>query len=183
MKTALVLIALYFSLTAQPPAAERKITFNGRKLTAEQLSRLETVEQFYKVRIQDRDYFYDDRSGAVGLWKGPVIAALPAGLGLGGPMPENASGGDTGVFVNGREIHRLDLLALMQLGPVYKGRYWVDARGFFGIEGGPALGNLFQLAQRSSGGGGQHRVYSAGEIGGIIENEAGACTSSGRVYR
>jgi hypothetical protein len=59
------------------------------------------------------------------------------------PMPPN---GNTGVFVNGRELHIMDVVALRQFMPVYAGRYWCDANGNGGFEGGPALWNVWQLA-------------------------------------
>jgi hypothetical protein len=162
----------------QATPSVRNIRFNGRTLTAEQQARLETLERSYGVRIPDNDYWYDNRSGAAGFWKGPAVAGLPPGLGLGGPMPANCSGGGTRVFVNGRELHPYDVAALSQLGPVIPGRYWLNANGNFGIEGGPMLGNLFLLARqvRSPG---PHRVYAPGELSGIIVNSAGACTSAG----
>jgi hypothetical protein len=63
----------------------------------------------------------------------------------------------TGVFVNGRELHPLDVIGLQGLiGQVWPGRWWVDAQGNYGVEGGPTLGNLMVLARanRSRGGGG-----------------------------
>src|SRR4051794_4561280 len=81
----IALLTLASVAFAQPAA--RKISFNGRLLTPEQQQRLTAVESFYGVRIPDRDYWYDNLSGAVGIWKGPTAAFLPAGLGLGGPMP------------------------------------------------------------------------------------------------
>jgi hypothetical protein len=80
----------------------------------------------------------------------PVLAAyLPAGPGLGGPVP-----GGTGVFVNGRELPPPDVQRLAALvGPIPPGRYWIDAQGNAGPEGGPATVNLAQLASRQGGGG------------------------------
>src|ERR1700704_2963212 len=75
----------------------RKIRFNGRALTSEQMMRLEFLERQARVRIPDNDYWYDNRSGAAGFWNGPALAALPPGMGLGGPMPANCSGGGTRV--------------------------------------------------------------------------------------
>jgi hypothetical protein len=160
-------------------APARKLRFNGRPLTAEQLARLETVERQHGVRLAENDYWYDNRSGAAGFWNGPAMAALPPGLDLGGPMPENCSGGNTRVFVNGRELHPLDVAALAQLLPVYRGRYWADANGTFGLEGGGPLGNLYLLARALRAQGRPHRVYEPGELSGLIVNPAGACTSSG----
>ena len=96
--------------------------------------------------LPDRDFWYDNRTGAAGLWQGPTLGVLPAGLELGGTMPANCSGGRTGVFINGREIHPTDVMTLSSFMLVFPGRYWADANGNFGFEGGPALANLYLLA-------------------------------------
>ena len=168
----------------QPDPAERKITFNGDVLTPKQWLTLEALERRYGARLPDGPYWYDDRTGAMGFWNGPAFGIVPPGLGLGGSMPANCSGGGTGVFVNGRELHPLDVAALSQIGPVFRGRYWMNAYGDFGLEHGPMLGNLVAMIyqRRGAGGGGQHRVYSPGELSGVIVNPAGACTSSGCFY-
>jgi hypothetical protein len=113
-------------------SSPRAITFNGRSLTPDQQQRLEALERMYRVRLPDLRYWYDNHSGAVGLWNGPALAALPAGLGFGGPMPANASLGGTGVFINGRELHPLDVAGLSRIVQVRRGRYWVDSSGYFG---------------------------------------------------
>jgi hypothetical protein len=169
--------------TAQAQSVSgRNITFNGRSLTPEQQYKLEIVEHYYGVSLPDNSYWYDNRSGAMGLWNGPAVAILPSGLGLGGSMPANCSGGRTRVFVNGRELHPIDVARLAQMMPVYPGRYWLEANGDFGIENGPRLGNLIAISQPVPSGGGQHRVYAPGELSGVIVNPAGACTNSGCVY-
>ena len=88
---------LIFALSLAATAQTRHLTFNGRLLTPEQMQRLERVERMYGVRLPDKDFWYDNRSGAAGLWNGPGLAALPPGLQLGGPMPAHCSGGGTGV--------------------------------------------------------------------------------------
>jgi len=171
------------ALAASVACGQRAISFNGRPLDTNQMKTLEALERYYSARLPEGSYWYDDRTGAMGQWGGPAFAIVRAGLKLGGPMPQNCSGGATGVFINGRELHVLDVIALSQIGQVYPGRYWVNSLGDFGYERGPKLGNLVELAnQRQGGGGGQHRVYSAGELGGVIVNPAGACTSSGCFY-
>lgn len=168
MQRSLVVLAfaagMAWGQSATPPG--RHITFNGKPLTAEQQKRLEAVEREHGVRLPDRDYWYDNRSGAAGLWQGPALGALPAGLELGGPMPAQCSGRGTGVFVNGRELHPADVLTLTQFTLVAPGRYWADAEGNFGFEGGPALVNLLVLARASHQQ--QRRVYAPGEIAGLV---------------
>src|SRR6516162_5085404 len=94
----------------------------------------------------------DARTGAAGRWAGPTLTFLPAGLDLAGPLPAEASGGGSGqltaVFINGRELHPVDVAMMQQLvGQVWPGRWWVDGQGNFGLEGGPPMGNLVSLAR------------------------------------
>ena len=72
-------------------------------------------------------------------------------LALGGALRRDASNGNTGVVINGRELHWLDVSRLQQVTPVYRGSYWMDASGNFGLLGGPLMGNLWALSQRSGG--------------------------------
>src|SRR5689334_19815558 len=109
----------------------RPITFNGRNLNPDQLRTLEMAERLAMFRLPDGKYWYDNRSGLLGAWGGPAVASLPPGMGLGGPLPANASGGGTGMFVNGRELHRIDVANLG--GPAVPGRFWLDANGNFGL--------------------------------------------------
>ena len=51
------------------------------------------------------------------------------------------------MYVNGRELHPQDVLALASAMPVWPGRYWLDDRGNFGWEGGAAIGNLAAAMQ------------------------------------
>src|SRR3982751_944680 len=100
-------------------------------------------------------------SGAWGMHGGPTAGFTLAGLDLGGPLKADASAGNTGVFLNGRQLHQYDVLALMQLTPVYQGRFWMDAMGNVGVEGQPAVINLWVLAsQRSGGSGGASTTYT-----------------------
>ena len=131
-------------------AAIRSVVINAVRLSDDTVHQL---EQTWGVRIQDAAYWYDPRSGAWGLEGGPCAGFVPAGLSLGGPLRPDASRGNTGVFVNGRELHALDVMALQRLGPVFPGRYWVDAHGNFGFEGGPMMGNLMVAAQIAGGAG------------------------------
>lgn len=79
---------------------------------------------------------------------------IAPGLELGGPLRPDASGGGTGVFVNGRDLPPPDLLTLQQItGPVPAGRYFITAQGLAGYEGGQAWWDLSALAARSGGGG------------------------------
>ena len=101
--------------------------------------------------VQPGTYWYDKVSGAWGYQGGPLAGLGPAGLDVGGPLAADALNGNTGVFINGRELAAIDVLRLQQwIGtPVMQGRFWVDANGYFGYEGGPVVGNLVLLAQQN----------------------------------
>ncbi|HEX6363779.1 MAG TPA: hypothetical protein VFZ93_12530, partial [Albitalea sp.] len=88
------------------------------------------------------------------------------GLRIGGPMWRGASNGSTGVVVNGRELHRLDVAALQRCTPVIPGRYWVLANGVGGPENGPATFNLAALCGARGGGGSSTRCdnYGGGQF-------------------
>jgi hypothetical protein len=132
------------------PAQVRKVVINGLRLSDEAVQQL---EQAGGVHIQDASYWYDAACGAWGLEGGPCSGFIPAGLQLGGPLRADASRGNTGVVINGRELHQFDVVALQRICPVLPGRYWVNAQGNFGFEGGPMLGNLMVLAQMAVGAG------------------------------
>lgn len=138
---------------ASPPARQAGasgVVVNRVKLREEEVRKFEA--QFH-VRMLTGKYWYDATCGAWGMNGGPCVGFLPAKLQLGGPLPADASGGGTGVFINGRELHPLDVAALQRLTPVQPGRYWVDAIGNCGYEGYPVpILNLAQLAARASSG-------------------------------
>jgi hypothetical protein len=147
---------------------------------------LQLLEQTFQTRVPDGRYWYDQMSGAWGMEGGPTVGFTMPALPIGGPLPADISGGTTEVFINGRQLHSVDLLGLQQLvgGPVMPGRYWVDAQGYAGLEGGPALVNLKQLASnlyRQNGGvgenygnGGSAYMNSNTGIGIITDGQGGA---------
>ena len=145
-------------------AGVRHVLVNRKPLLEDEIRRFETQ---FQVRILDGKYWYDPACGAWGLDGGPCMGFLPAKLMLGGTMPADASGGGTGVFVNGRELHPLDVAALQRITVVQPGRFWVDAFGNCGYEGNPQpIINLVQLANaaRAASGGTYH---SRSDITGI----------------
>ncbi len=124
------------------------VVVNGARLSDAEVAALALAGS---APLRDGSYWYDPISGAWGAQGGPTLGFRRAGLAVGGPLRANASNGHTGVFVNGRELHRLDVLALQRLGEVWLGRYWLDALGNFGREGGRMLGNLVWRAEERGG--------------------------------
>jgi hypothetical protein len=151
----------------------RNVVINKQRLDTETI---QALERLYQVRVQDGAYWYDPMCGVWGFEGGPGVSFIHPGLNLGGPLRADASRGDTNVFVNGRELHRQDVLALQQLvGFVNPGRYWLDAYGTVGYEGGPAILNLVMLA-RQTGGGQGNTFYRSGNT------DIGAGSSGGTSY-
>jgi hypothetical protein len=147
----------------------RHVKVNGVELDT---STLHDLDIRVGQRVPSGDYWYDPRCGACGAVGGPTAAFLPAGLALGGALQANASGGGngttTGVFCNGRELHPADVMGLSRLGPVNRGRYWLDALGNWGMEGSEwPLGNLRQAAAASA----QEPGYNVSTRGGHLMSD------------
>lgn len=146
-----------------PAAAEDgKTVVNGRELDAADLER---IASRYGIRIPEGSFWYDALLGAWGVQGGPTMGFIAPGMDLGAPLPAGASGRGTNIFVNGRELHYYDVLALQQFtGPIVPGRYFIMANGLAGFEGGPPLWNLAALAAPAANAGSntwQSRVLGA----------------------
>lgn len=127
----------------------------------------QALERSYGVPIKPGRYWYDQVSGVWGREGGPAEGQIHPGLRLGGPLKRDASKGATGVIVNGRELHALDVAALQRCVAVIPGRYWVLANGLGGPEGGPPQFNLAVLcASQARGGGSSTRCddYGGGQF-------------------
>lgn len=144
------------------------VFINGVKVPQETLGALERA---YGVPIQPGRYWYDKQSGLWGVEGLPLGGQIAQNLDLGGPLKADASKGDTGVFINGRELPIEEVAVLQQLGPVIPGRYWMNAQGVGGVEGGPAIFNIgaaIAAQNKKSGGmdGGWNRTTPGGHLGG-----------------
>ena len=168
MRNILLLAAILWSAWAQ--AQPGKVIVNGQ---AQPTSTVQALEQAYRVPIAPARYWYDALSGAWGTQGGPIAGQMMPGLRLGGPLKANASKGNTSVFINGRELTVGEVRGLQQAcrTDVQRGRYWVNAQGIGGIEGGPPIFNLAACggASRNSGGS-STRTYC---------DSAGNCSSHG----
>lgn len=154
---------------AQAPAGE--VVINGQTLTAADAQ---------AARIPGGRYWYDARSGLWGLEGNPVQGQIQPGMPF-GELAADASRGTTNVFVNGRNLPVVEVLFLQNLlqTAVMQGRYWLDAQGNVGVEGGPAMVNLYAVA-RSRGGGGGDNFWSSATARGNESNGAGyVCVNGG----
>jgi hypothetical protein len=117
------------------------VIVNGVALSMETLTALQRV---YPVPIQPGRYWYDAVSGAYGVDGSPVAGQMSPGLSLGGPLNADASRGTSRVFINGRQLTAGEKSYIEQACRtiVAPGRYWVNAHGLGGFEGGPVTFNL-----------------------------------------
>lgn len=156
--------------TPPPPVnkPERQVFVNGVLLRDDQVNFL---EQKYRSPVPNGNYWYDRMCGAWGVMGGPVLCTLEPNHDIGGPLQPGASLGNTGVFINGRELHYLDMALLQRVVPmIIPGRWWLDVYGNFGSEGGPMLGNLWTLAQSQGASGNENRssVLSSWDRTGVV---------------
>jgi hypothetical protein len=153
---------------AEPPggaATAREVYINRVRLDDDTVQAMEVQ---YRIPIGNGRYWYDALCGAWGVEGGPTAGFIFPGLNLPGPMPSDISAGGTAIFINGREIHPADQLALQQLfGYTIPGRYWLDAQGNLGPEGGPPITNLAAAMQAAQSAGQPGSVTSGyGQAGG-----------------
>ena len=137
-------------------AAQKRIAINRVVLSA---AEIQAIEQQFGVPLTGGEYWYDRNCGAWGIEGGPTAGFVMPGIAVGGPLRADSSGGTMNVFINGRQLHQLDVIALQQFMPVLPGRFWVDAYWNGGYEGGPAFFNIAQL-MRASGRGGSGGAWS-----------------------
>ncbi|RDX71987.1 Protein ENHANCED DISEASE RESISTANCE 4, partial [Mucuna pruriens] len=86
------------------------VTVNGQPLSDRVVKKAEKLAG----TIQPGNYWYDFRAGFWGVMGGPCLGIIPPFIEeFNHPLPDKCSGGNTGVFVNGRELHQkdMDLLA------------------------------------------------------------------------
>jgi hypothetical protein len=145
-----VLFTVLFAFVAVMPAhADDAVYVNGMALEDATLDAYR--RQFGYVPSPGR-YWYDAATGAWGYEGQGTAGFIPAGLPIGGPLASDASNGRTGVWINGRQLADSDVRAFAAIGIVAQpGRWWVDAHGNAGPEGGPAWFNIHAYARQASG--------------------------------
>lgn len=120
------------------------IVINNQPLDAEQA--LQLSQQIGQL-VAPGHYWYDSASGLWGYQGMPAAGQLPPNLvGVTAPVPANASGGLTNVFINGRSLHPQEVMQLsMLVGQVPPGRYIMNARWQVAYEGGSFAQPLVDL--------------------------------------
>ena len=139
---------------------EAQVRINGSVLTPELIQEFEAL---YQVRPVPGDYWYDAMSGLYGTMGQQATGMMMPGHLL-GELPENASKGDTSVFINGRELTNIEVSYIARLldTQAIPGRYWLDAFGNLGVEGLPIpLVNFYEVSRMRFGSGGGDNFWSS----------------------
>lgn len=124
------------------------VYINGVRLKPEQIGLLDAAG----IELHTGRYWYDGRCGALGPEGAGVTGFAPASLDLGGGiLRPDSSGGHTGIFINGRQLHVSDVISLGAKGVSLKpGRYWLDDDGRGGAEGDMSSFVLTQIAKANA---------------------------------
>jgi hypothetical protein len=161
-------LIIMLGLAPQGAAGQQNdILINDRPLTGAEIA-------YYGVDLPPGRYWYDQVSGLWGIEGGPSAGQIMAGLPLGGPLQPHASMSDTGVFINGREIHVDEVLELIRMfGEVPPGRYWLGADLVGGVEGQPASFDLKAADAAESGEAGGGKRYFEDEVADFCARHGG----------
>lgn len=122
------------------------VSINGHTLTDRSVKKAEKQAG----KIQPGDYWYDFRAGFWGVMGQPCLGIIPPCIEeFNYGMPKKCAAGNTGVYVNGRELHQKDLDLLASRGlPTETGKaYRVEISGkVFDEDTDEELDNLGRLA-------------------------------------
>ena len=137
---------LKYKVTRNEPAPDLdtdRIIINNYQLNSK--DRLD-LRKTYGVDLQSGLYWYDSRSGLFGRTGESFLGVLNPGHDF-GKLARNASNGDSGVFINNRELPQFEAMQLARLFCYHRtmpGRYWLDPSGDMGDEGYPFVtGNIY----------------------------------------
>ena len=149
--TPFALLGTVVSLCGQPgPVTGKETVINNHVLTDQE--KLSIVRTYHVVPLAGR-YWYDALSGLWGAEGREPYGMILPGHNFGTLSPR-ASAGNTGIFLNGREINKVEALFYVGLfGSVIPGRYWLNGfTGMLGIEGSPyPLLNLYAVYNQRFG--------------------------------
>lgn len=141
---------------AEPPTLQDskqeetgKIIINGIALSPAQVAE---IKKTYGVEPRAGNYWYDARSGLYGVKGYAAFGFMLAGHDF-GKLEENASSGNTGIFVNGRQLplNEYTVWSYIVGNWIQPGRYWLDDKGNAGYEGSAVpLINLYVAARNNA---------------------------------
>ncbi|KNA21254.1 hypothetical protein SOVF_045000 [Spinacia oleracea] len=109
-------------------SGKKNVTVNGHLIPDKLVKKAEKMAG----PIYPGHYWYDYRAGFWGIIGGPCLGIIPPFIEeFNYPMPEHCAAGNTGVFVNGRELHQrdMDLLTIRGLPTDKDKSYIIDISG------------------------------------------------------
>lgn len=165
---------LGLSSSAAADVQSTGIFINDKEISKAQA---DALKQMYGAAPPPGRYWYDSRSGLYGYAGREAAGYIRPGHDY-GTLSERASNGNTGVFLNGREINLTEALFFQRVfGVVYRGHFWLDgATGNLGVDGNPMpLANLVAAMQRAQGSG-KDGGYSWRDGSGATITSEGNCT-------
>jgi hypothetical protein len=173
-----IAVAAVFNVPLAIAQAEKPTAtiINGKPLTAEQKAEF---LQIYGTQPLAGDFWYDTRSGLWGVKGREAFGILRPGHSYGELAP-TASAGNTGVFINGRQINMAEAIYIRNLlGSVLPGRWWLDgASGYFGLEGSTIpMGNLYIAARAAQARSAGANYYNDG-MGTSVATSSGCASGS-----
>jgi hypothetical protein len=125
------------------------VVINDITLNTDQMT---DIVNAYGVQPLAGQYWYDTKSGLYGVIGYPAYGFMLPGHEF-GILDREASAGDTGVLVNGRELSQAEwaVWSYMLGYWIQQGAYWLDHQGNAGYEGNPVpLVNLYVAAQQNA---------------------------------
>ena len=125
------------------------VVINNVTLSPEQIAELEKT---YGIKPQPGKYWYDARCGLYGVVGYAAYGFMLPGHNF-GTLERGASRGNTGVFVNGRELpmNEYTVWSYIVGNWIQPGSYWLDQNGNAGYEGNPMpVINLYAAAQQNA---------------------------------
>ena len=142
MKNFILFAVLLF--TSAFSYSQTGVYINDILIEKEKIKEFETT---YQITIPDGRYWYDKECGVWGLEGGPTKGVLQPNWDI-GTLKSDASNGDTGIFLNGREVHREELTFFQPLVYLLGGnRIWINNKGDIGLEGQPKKFNMKDFAK------------------------------------
>ncbi|KXG29961.1 uncharacterized protein LOC110434423 isoform X1 [Sorghum bicolor] len=107
------LIKKSFKINGGMGNGRAKVFINGYPISDRAVRKAEKIAG----PIYPGEYWYDYRAGFWGVMGQPCLGMIPPYIAeFNYPMPKNCAGGNTGVFINGRELHQKDLDLLVGRG-------------------------------------------------------------------